>query len=173
MSEDLLAFKMLVASEVGSDRDLLRQCAAKAAFPVDYAEIDAPLDVASIRGSLARDNLDFVFLDARIPKAECRTICEAEAQNGQSAVEEAGHRHFDLVLLDCNMPGLEGFATLFQLKRAHNELHVVMITGTRDTRLEDRARASGADDFLFKRFYANDVDRVLRRLFGLVAAKAG
>jgi hypothetical protein len=45
------------------------------------------------------------------------------------------------------------------------------MTGTRDTRIEDRARAEGASDFLFKPFFANDVDAVLNRLFGLMRAR--
>jgi FixJ family two-component response regulator len=47
-----------------------------------------------------------------------------------------------------------------------------MITGARDIRLEDRARAAGAREFLYKPFYANDIDAVLHRLFGFVASKA-
>jgi FixJ family two-component response regulator len=45
---------------------------------------------------------------------------------------------------------------------------VVMISGTRDMRFEDRAHAEGASDFLFKPFFANDIDAVLSRLFGLM-----
>ena len=258
MSDDLVSFKMLVASEAASERELLRECAAKAAFPVDYAEVADPIDSATIRKSVAQDNLDFVFVDARMPKAGRRAIYDAarlangqplvifvgpadltpqevlqagatadgilarpfgmseagamidvctrarlpkrilvvddsatvravvrkvlqtsrfrldvgEAEDGKSALEQAAKQRFDLVLLDCMMPSLDGFATLDQLKRAQHDLHVVMITGMRDARLEDRVRASGANDFLFKPFYANDVDNVLRRLFGLVATKA-
>ena len=46
-------------------------------------------------------------------------------------------------------------------------MKVVMITGTRDHRIEDRARSEGAKDFLFKPFFAKDIDAVLNRLFGL------
>jgi len=41
------------------------------------------------------------------------------------------------------------------------------MTGTRDHRIEDRARIEGAKDFLFKPFFAKDIDVVLNRLFGL------
>ncbi len=52
-------------------------------------------------------------------------------------------------------------------RRAHPDMKVVMMTGTRDHRIEDRARAEGAKDFLFKPFFAKDIDAVLNRLFGL------
>ena len=53
-------------------------------------------------------------------------------------------------------------------KRMHPDTKVVMITGTRDMRIEDRARAEGAKDFLYKPFFAKDIDAVLNRLFGLM-----
>jgi FixJ family two-component response regulator len=46
-----------------------------------------------------------------------------------------------------------------------------MITGTRDIRIEDRARAGGAADFLYKPFFAKDIDAVLNRAFGLMRQK--
>jgi FixJ family two-component response regulator len=42
-----------------------------------------------------------------------------------------------------------------------------MVTGTRDVRIEDRARAEGAWDFLYKTFFAKDIDAALNRLLGL------
>ena len=254
MSDDLVSFKILVVSGVDAERDLLRECAAKAAFPVDCVEAGSPADTAAVCTSVTRGALDFVFVDSRLPKNDRRTIYQAalasgsrplvifvgpadlaarevmqadatadgllprpfdasqaaaminvcgrarlpkqvlvvddsanvravvrkvlqasrfrlevaEAADGASAVAQAASRRFDIVLLDCNMPGVDGFATLGRLKRAQDDLSVVMTTSTRDSRIEDRARASGADDFLFKPFYVNDIDAVLSRLFGLV-----
>jgi hypothetical protein len=47
-----------------------------------------------------------------------------------------------------------------------------MITATKDERVADRARADGAKAFLFKPFFAQDVDEVLHELFGLNAPKS-
>jgi FixJ family two-component response regulator len=58
-----------------------------------------------------------------------------------------------------------------EIKRMHPDTKIVMITGTRDMRIEDRARAEGASDFLYKPFFANDINEVLCRLFGLAPAK--
>jgi len=91
-----------------------------------------------------------------------------EASTGAAAIEQAERQRFDVVFLDCNMPGLDGFATLGQLKRAHPECKVVMISGTRDERIENRARAGGAADFLYKPFFTKDIDAVLNRAFGLM-----
>ncbi len=91
----------------------------------------------------------------------------AEAEDGSAAIELAKKQRFDIVFLDCQMPGIDGFAALSVLKAAHPDMKVVMMTGTRDHRIEDRARTEGARDFLFKPFFAKDIDAVLNRLFGL------
>jgi DNA-binding NtrC family response regulator len=98
--------------------------------------------------------------------SRCKLEAE-EAADGSAAVELAKKQRFDIVFLDCQMPGLDGFATLGMLKAAHPDMKVVMMTGTKDHRIEDRARTEGAKDFLFKPFFAKDIDAVLHRLFGL------
>jgi DNA-binding NtrC family response regulator len=98
--------------------------------------------------------------------SRCKLEAE-EAADGSAAVELAKRQRFDIVFLDCQMPGIDGFATLGILKAAHPDMKVVMMTGTRDHRIEDRARIEGAKDFLFKPFFAKDIDAVLNRLFGL------
>jgi CheY-like chemotaxis protein len=49
-----------------------------------------------------------------------------------------------IVFIDCHMPDPDGFATMSEIKRIHPAAKVVMITGTRDMRIEDRARATPA-----------------------------
>jgi DNA-binding NtrC family response regulator len=98
--------------------------------------------------------------------SRCKLEAE-EAADGSAAIELAKKQRFDIVFLDCQMPGIDGFATLNVLKAAHPDMKVVMMTGTRDHRIEDRARKEGAKDFLFKPFFAKDIDAVLNRLFGL------
>ena len=94
----------------------------------------------------------------------------AQAADGSAAVELAKQKRFDIVFLDCQMPGLDGFATFAELQRAQPDIKVVMMTGARDVRLEDRARVQGARDFLYKPFFAKDIDAVLNKLFGLAAS---
>jgi CheY-like chemotaxis protein len=91
-----------------------------------------------------------------------------EAATGAGAIAQADQQRSDIIFLDCHMPDMDGFATLDALTRAHPGTKVVMMTRTRDMRFEDRARAEGACDFLYKPFYPKDIDAVLNRLFGLM-----
>lgn len=90
-----------------------------------------------------------------------------EAEDGSVAIAQAKRQRYDIVFLDCQMPVIDGFAALTEFKRVYPKMKVVMITGTRDIRIEDRARAGGAEDFLYKPFFAKDIDAVLNRLYGL------
>jgi CheY-like chemotaxis protein len=91
-----------------------------------------------------------------------------EAEDGAVAIRMVKEQRYDIVFLDCQMPVIDGFAAIAEFQRIHPDMKVVMITGTRDIRIEDRARASGAKDFLYKPFFAKDIDAVLNRLFGLM-----
>ena len=93
----------------------------------------------------------------------------AEAQEGIQALKQIGSGKFDLVVLDYNMPGLNGVETLSEIKRQHPRLCVVMMTGTPDEAVAEKARSAGAAAFLKKPFYPSDIDAVLYSVFGLRA----
>lgn len=102
----------------------------------------------------------------------CRYQFEIEeAADGTTALEQAGKKRFDLVPLDCHMPGLDGFATLAKFLENHADTKAVMITATNDTKIADRARAAGAHEVLYKPFYAKDIDALMARLLGLAQPK--
>jgi len=88
-----------------------------------------------------------------------------EASEGIAALNELRAGNFGLVFLDYNMPGLNGFETLSEIKRENPNIAVVMMTSTVDNAIADRAHASGALAFLKKPFYPADIDAVLERYY--------
>jgi DNA-binding NtrC family response regulator len=103
----------------------------------------------------------------RILKASRFALDVHEASEGIAALGEIGSGNFGLVFLDYNMPGLNGFETLSEIKRTAPQVAVVMMTSTLDNRIADRAHLSGALAFLKKPFYPADIDAVLERFYGL------
>jgi CheY-like chemotaxis protein len=96
----------------------------------------------------------------------------ADVPDGGTALRLAQGGQFNLVFLDCTMPGLDGLATLTELKRGGRPIDVVMMDVAEDRSLIEKARALGAA-FLKKPFYPPDIDRVLRGFYGLrIAAPA-
>jgi len=144
------------------------------AKPIDLQEARDLID-RCIRARLPKRLL--IVDDSSTVRAVIRKVLQAsrfkfeteEAADGLTAVELAKKQRFDIVFLDYQMPGIDGFATLAELKRVYPDINVIMITGMRDVRIEDRARAEGAGDFLYKPFFAKDIDAVLNRLFGLAS----
>lgn len=95
-----------------------------------------------------------------------------EAAEGIAALNQLRDGNFGIVFLDYNMPGLNGFETLSEIKRECPKVAVVMMISTLDKAVADRAHASGALAFLKKPFYPADIDATLERCFGLNGAAA-
>lgn len=90
-----------------------------------------------------------------------------DAEEGIDALKQIGAGRFDLIILDYNMPGLNGLETLSEIKRQYPDVAVIMMSSKRDEELAGRARGIGAAAFLWKPFYPADIDVVLRRIYGL------
>jgi len=88
----------------------------------------------------------------------------AEADEGITALKQLADG-IDLVLLDYNMPGFNGFETLAEIKRVAPRVSVVMMTSNVDELVIAKAKASGAMAFLKKPFYPADIDAVLGRMY--------
>ncbi len=91
----------------------------------------------------------------------------AEAPDGATAIESCAAAPFDVVMLDCNMPGLSGIDTLQRLLKLNPGLKVVMISGERDPARDLLARQYGAFAFLPKPFDAGDMNMMLHKIHGL------
>jgi len=88
------------------------------------------------------------------------------ASNGELALAEVARERPDLVLLDVNMPKIDGFEVCRRLKRepATRLLPIVLVTGL--TASEDHIRGidAGADDFITKPFNIPELEARVRSL---------
>lgn len=72
------------------------------------------------------------------------------ANNGRDALDCLGAAHFDIVLLDENMPGISGLETLTLINREYPQLPVIMITKSEEENLMNQAIGSKIADYLIK-----------------------
>ncbi|GAA5484208.1 response regulator transcription factor [Haloferula sargassicola] len=72
--------------------------------------------------------------------------------DGPGAVETAGSRHFDLVILDVNLPGFDGFEVLTRIRAAGLPTRVLMLTARSEIGDRVAGLKGGADDYLTKPF---------------------
>ena len=90
------------------------------------------------------------------------------AEHGAEALERLERGAFDLVLLDCQMPGLDGYAVCRELRereRAQGATRVPVIAMTADAvqGVRERCLAAGMDDHVAKPLRQEDLDAVLAR----------
>lgn len=77
-------------------------------------------------------------------------------------VEKSG---VDLVLMDCNLPGVEGMEILADMRRMP-ELASIRIIMTSGMDMEYRAMAAGADAFLLKPFTPDTLYELIKTFLG-------
>lgn len=77
--------------------------------------------------------------------------------NGRDALELVASRHFDLVILDENMPGLTGLETLQRIKEIAPQTPVIMITKSEEENIMNQAVGNNIADYLIKPVNPNQI----------------
>jgi CheY-like chemotaxis protein len=90
------------------------------------------------------------------------------AANGEEALQLAAKERLNLVVVDFVMPGLDGFATLRELRTdpRHAQLPAIMLTSRGQTELREVAQGVGVDVFLTKPFSPLELSQHVQRLLG-------
>jgi CheY-like chemotaxis protein len=89
--------------------------------------------------------------------------------NGLAALAELAHGSFDAVLLDLDLPGVDGFQVarlIRQRERAGAHLPIVAVTARSGGEDEARAQAAGMDGFLRKPLTGEQLGDALARMVG-------
>lgn len=88
-----------------------------------------------------------------------------EADNGAAAIDEALAAHPDLILMDLNMPKMNGDEAIVQLKNrpSTRDIPVVICTAYGPGPIVDRALDAGAVEILHKPFKFSELENLLRK----------
>jgi PAS domain S-box-containing protein len=98
------------------------------------------------------------------------------AENGALAVAAFAAGRYDLVLMDCQMPVLDGYNATAQIRAMEQKTRasrtpIVALTANALAGDSDRCMAVGMDDYLSKPVRPDDLARILRRWLGLNITK--
>jgi DNA-binding response OmpR family regulator len=91
-------------------------------------------------------------------------------RDGRSALLALENSHFVAVILDINLPELNGIGVLKGLRQKGNNVPVMMLTALDTIRQKVEGLDEGADDYLVKPF---DLDELLARLRALIRRREG
>lgn len=72
------------------------------------------------------------------------------------------------IILDHNLPGMNGYEVLLEIKRRDPSIHVIMLTNQNDMKLALKLLQAGADDFVLKQGHGEK--QVIEKVENLLAA---
>ncbi len=72
------------------------------------------------------------------------------ALTGQDAVALVESKHPHVILLDINMPGMDGMMTLKLVKQKYPQVKVIMVTALETREKIEEAMRAGADNYITK-----------------------
>jgi CheY-like chemotaxis protein len=144
--------------------------------PIDWERLTALLNKYRYTAELACTVL--VIDDSEIDRELLKRMLERDgwvvetAENGRIGLERVAERQPDLILLDLNMPEMDGFEFVKALRREPRWATIpIAIITARDITFEDRIRLGGCvEKFLEKGSYSKE--ELLREVRDLVSACA-
>ena len=83
--------------------------------------------------------------------------------NGSDAIEVMRNNNFDAILLDENMPGLNGIETLTIMKNIDANIPIIMITKSEEENIMDEAIGNKISDYLIKPVNPNQIFLSLKK----------
>jgi len=83
--------------------------------------------------------------------------------NGIDALVKIKQENYNLIILNVNMPGMDGDEVLFEIKKYDSSLPVIMLTTESDPSMIVKCIKLGADDYLPKPYdYEDILDSVIK-----------
>jgi CheY-like chemotaxis protein len=101
---------------------------------------------------------------AMLEQLHCHVVI---AEDGRVAVEQVRTGRFDVVLMDCQMPVMDGYAATAEIRRDQGArgtvpTTIIALTANALTRDRERCLAAGMDSFLAKPFTQVQLAQILR-----------
>jgi DNA-binding NtrC family response regulator len=97
---------------------------------------------------LVDDEVEFV--ETLSERMQARGLNVDIATNGKDAIKLVGENYYDAIVLDLNMPGIDGIETLKKIRDKSPESQIILLTGYATIEKSVEAVKHGAVDFLEK-----------------------
>jgi len=134
---------------------------------------DAPLPVVTaemrqrVRVLLAEDN----FLNRKLTLSQLEKLGYRvdSVANGKEAVEAVTHEHYDVIVMDCQMPIVDGYEATLEIRKIERngapKHRIIAMTANALEGDREKCLAAGMDDYLSKPTKAEDLESALARYF--------
>ena len=123
--------------------------------------------LADLRALVVEDNLvNQAILARMLERLGAYVSC---ADDGLEAVELCRTADFDVILMDCQMPRLDGYEATRQLRGRKYEVPIIALTANTHTRDIERCRSAGMNGHLTKPVI---LDQLVKTMLSWTTAKA-
>jgi signal transduction histidine kinase/CheY-like chemotaxis protein len=139
----------------------LRRVLLPAINSLDDVRLDALTPQRRGRVLLVEDNpVNQLVAKGMLGKLGCEVMVAA---HGGEALDQLETHEFDLVLMDCNMPVMDGYEASRQIRRSGRwpQLPIVALTANAMSEERERCRAAGMSDYLAKPFRREELAALL------------
>ena len=89
----------------------------------------------------------------------------AIAANGLQAVQLSAEHHPDILLLDINMPEMDGLSAYRKISQIHPDIGCIIISAEKDTTTLRTAMSIGVQEYLIKPFTIEELDTAIARVY--------
>ena len=104
---------------------------------------------------LAEDNLINIMVAKQIlEKAQLQFV---SVNDGQKAIEKAKGEHFDIILMDINMPIMDGYEATQEIRKFNSDVPILALSAEVFSEIKDKIESCGMNGFIFKPFTPEDL----------------
>ncbi len=122
---------------------------------------DADYEFGEVSILAVDDNkVNLVLLERMLSKVGAKVTT---AMDGQEAIKQAKQMDFDMILMDIQMPVMDGLTAARTLRKSDYKKPILALSANVDTENITRIRAAGMEDFLQKPFHRPQLMNLLKK----------
>jgi CheY-like chemotaxis protein len=128
----------------------------------DYIDMSKTIDLTDKRILIVEDDeMNFIYL-AQLFKIFHGDIFRAK--NGKSALEMAKEANYDVILMDIQLPDINGMEVTKQIRQFDHKTPIIAQTAARTPDETDEAIDAGCTEILIKPYTINDLSVILDKV---------
>jgi signal transduction histidine kinase/CheY-like chemotaxis protein len=173
---EIMGGRLLVKSTPGSGSEfsfqLLFQCNTEAQGQEKQDQILQDMSpLHNLRVLVAEDNNINMLVVSRILAKWGITACPAE--NGAAALQKMAEQPFDLVLMDMEMPVMDGLTAVKKIRETNTTMPIIALTAASFENMHDFLQANGINDFVQKPFNPKELHLKILKVTARANAQEG
>ncbi|MGK0240963.1 MAG: signal transduction histidine kinase/ligand-binding sensor domain-containing protein [Candidatus Pelagisphaera sp.] len=95
-----------------------------------------------------------------LEKLGFETVC---SEDGESCLSTYNAGSFDMIFMDCEMPGIDGYEATRRLREQGEDVPIIAVTARAMLGDREKCLSAGMDDYVSKPLVVTDIERIVKR----------